>query len=243
MTSKKLKIGIFNFASCEGCIVEILNLEEKLLDLLRYIDIVESRVLGIKGNEQIDVALVEGCITCEEEREKLEEIRNKSKIVVALGDCACSGGKFLFKDFSLEETKLNLPPGKEAYRADAIDKYIKVDYYLRGCPINNQEFVELIKDILLLKQFREKPYSVCSECILYEKDCLIDKGYPCLGPITKGGCNALCPSNNKPCYGCRGLYEDANIDGLIEIFRKRGIEVPEYLNELKNMIKRGEKCE
>ncbi len=228
----KAKVGLFCLSSCEGCMVEILNLEDRLLDLLEYIDIVESRILGVHSEEEIDIAFVEGCVMHEEEEKKIQEIRERSKIVVALGDCACSGGKFLFKDFTFREIEIDLPVTGNKLRADPIDKYVKVDYYLRGCPVSNEEFVELVKDLLLQKIFREKTYSVCSECILFEKDCLIDKGYPCLGPITMGGCKAVCPANGKYCYGCRGLYEDANIDGLIRIFKEKGIEVPTYLFDL-----------
>jgi len=241
MERRKLKIGLFCLSSCEGCMVEILNLEDKLLDLFEYIDIAESRILGIRTEEHLDVAFIEGCVMSDEEAEKLSEIRNRSKIVVALGDCACSGGKFMFKDFAFKGTKLDLPPSRKNVKADPIDKYVSVEYYLRGCPINNEEFLELVNNIILSKIFREKTYSVCAECILYEKDCLIDKGYPCLGPITMGGCNAICPANGKYCYGCRGLYEDANIESLIEIFREKGIEVPKFLFELKEVVVGGEK--
>ena len=44
-----------------------------------------------------------------------------------------------------------------------------------------------------------------------------------MGPITFGGCNALCPSNNIPCYGCRGPLDDSNVDALVELFKEKGV--------------------
>lgn len=235
--NKKVKVGFFSLASCEGCYVDILNLDDKLLDVLKYVEIVESRIFGIpKRSEELDVAFIEGAITCEEEIERAKEIRKRSKIVVALGDCACSGGKFMFKNFGFTGAKINQPPGKENFITEPIDKYIKVDYYLPGCPAKREEFVELVYSLLANRKFAEKPHSVCSECILYENDCLLEKGIPCLGPITQGGCGALCPTNGRGCFGCRGLYEDANIDGLIEAFKKHNIPIPDYLYELQKKL-------
>jgi len=233
----KVKVGIYSLSSCEGCIVQILNLDELLLDILEKIEIVESRILGInKNNGKLDIAIVEGAVISEEELEKLRDIRARSKIVIALGDCACSGGKYLVKDFDVSEIEADLPGGRSKFRSYPLDKFVKVDYYIWGCPINKFDVVETIKNILMNRIVKERSLSVCSECILRETDCLIKKGEPCLGPITRGGCDALCPSNGRFCYGCRGFCEDANIDGLIEVFKEHGIEPPKFLEHMKKMM-------
>ena len=235
----KLKVGFFELSSCEGCMVQILNLEDDLLKILNSLDIVACRILGIKDSgEKIDVSIVEGSVMSDKEKEELLDIRNRSRVLVALGDCACNGGRFIVKDFGFKDIDLRLPRGQEKFMADPLDKYVKVDYYVYGCPIDRQEVAELFKDILLEKKFRAKPYSVCSECILRENDCLLDKNIACLGPITRGGCKAICPTMSRGCFGCRGLAEDANIKSLIEIFEKRGIKVPDYL---RLMLKEGVK--
>ncbi|MHA1616591.1 MAG: NADH:ubiquinone oxidoreductase [Candidatus Njordarchaeales archaeon] len=215
---RTFRIGIYCLSSCEGCVVQILNLEEKILELLNYAEIVDCRVLGIQKNEKVDVALVEGFVSNDEEEEKLRKIREKAEILIALGDCACSGGRFLIKDFN-----------NSGIRADPIDKIVKVNYYLWGCPIDKEEFLHLLKDVLHGKKPREVSKTVCSECILYERECLLDKGILCLGPITRGGCHALCIQNGRNCFGCRGLSDDANIEAFIEILREKGITPPEYL--------------
>ncbi len=226
LIDSKPKVGIFNLSSCEGCIVQILNLGDKLLRLFELIEIVDSRVLGIKKDyDYLDLAIIEGCVMSEEEKEKLVEIRNRSKVLIALGDCAVSANKNFMKDI------VNSP-----VEAKSLRQIVKVDYEIPGCPINSDEFYDKVIEIVMGKKVIDRSITVCSECILFENDCLLDKGLTCLGPITRGGCNALCPSNGRPCFGCRGLSDDANIDALIKAFEERGIPVPLYLSAL-NLIK------
>lgn len=229
---ERMRIGLYSLSSCEGCIVEILNMEDKLLEILKHVEIVDCRLLGITGEGNIDIAFVEGFISSNDEEEKIREIRKKARVLVAMGDCACSGGRFLIKDFG----------EASGIRADPIDKIIKVDYYLWGCPVNSEEFLILLRDIIQDKKPREISKTVCSECVFFEKECLLDKGILCLGPITRGGCNALCLVSNRACFGCRGLSEDANIGGFIKILKEKGIEVPDYLKKLSKVMKLGEKA-
>jgi len=235
----KPKIGIFSLSSCEGCIVQILNLEDDILDILEHLHAVKCRILGVsEKNDQLDIAIVEGAVMSEHEKKKLLEIREKSRILIAIGDCACYGGKFLVKDFGIDEIKISLPRNTEKFIAHPLDKYVKVDYYLYGCPIDKNEALTLFKDLILNRVHVSKSYNVCAECILRENACLLDKGIECLGPITRGGCNAVCPSVGRECIGCRGPAEDANIDSLINIYKERGIKVPDYLLELAKIRKR-----
>jgi len=233
------KVGIFTLSSCEGCIVQILNLEDELIDILKSIDLVDCRVLGEKRDyDVLDVAIVEGAVMSEEEEKELRKIRERCKKLVALGDCACHGGKFIVKDFGISEIRVKLPRGITAFRADPLDRYVKVDYYVYGCPIDKEDFLTLLKDLLLGREYKPASYNVCAECILKENECLLEKGIPCLGPITRGGCKAVCPSNGRECLGCRGPAEDTNVDSLIDIFRKHEIEIPEYIWSLIESMRR-----
>ncbi|OYT30256.1 MAG: NADH:ubiquinone oxidoreductase [Thermofilum sp. ex4484_82] len=234
----KLKIGIFSLSSCEGCLVQMLNLEDYLLEIFENLSLVECRILGVKNGDEIDVAIVEGAVMSDDEEKRLAKIRQKSKILVAFGDCACHGGKFIVKDFDVEEIDTKLPrTGK--FRAYPLDKYVKVDYYVFGCPVDKGEVLDLFKDLLLGRIHVSKSYNVCAECILRENACLLDLGIPCLGPITRGGCKAACPSVGRECIGCRGLAEDANIESLISIMKEKGIEIPEYLYNLQKYARGG----
>ena len=226
---QKPRVGIFNLSSCEGCIVQILNLGEKLLDLLKLFSIVDCRVLGVKEDyNKLDIAIIEGCVMSFEEEVKAREIRERSEIVIALGDCAVSGNINFMKDIT------NTP-----HKSKPLSEVIKVDHEIPGCPISSEEFYRALIDILMGKKITEKSITVCSECVLRENNCLLEKGVPCLGPITRGGCNAICPSNNRPCFGCRGLADDANIDALIKAFRDRNIPISQYLIALNQMKHKG----
>ena len=236
----KPKVGIFSLSSCEGCLVQIVNLEDHLLEIFRRLDIVDCRILGVKKEyDELDVAIVEGAVMSDEEAEELKQIREKSKVLVALGDCACSGGKFIVKDFGVDEISTGLPRKRKVFRADPLDRYVKVDYHLYGCPISKEEFLSLVKDLLLNRTYSPAPYNVCAECILKGNECLLDKGVACLGPIIRGGCGALCPTVGRECIGCRGLSEEPNIESYIEILKDRGLEVPTYLFVLKRRLRGG----
>lgn len=221
-------MGIFNLSSCEGCLVQILNLEDILLNILKTFE-VESRVLGTLGkNEPYDIAFVEGSVMSIEDEMELKKIRGASRILVALGECACHGGNFLVKDFDVDEIN-EIFPGSEKWYSHPIERYVRVDYRIPGCPIDKEEFFTVFKSLLLEKFPEQASFTVCSECILKENSCLIEKGLACMGPITRGGCKAICPTFNRECYGCRGLNDDANIDGLLHTFKEKGISIQPYM--------------
>ncbi|MBC7091706.1 MAG: NADH:ubiquinone oxidoreductase [Nitrososphaeria archaeon] len=224
----KIRVGIFNLSSCEGCLVQILNLEDILLNILKTFE-VECRVLGTIGkSEPYDIAFVEGSVMSIEDEMELKKIRGASRILVALGECACHGGNFLVKDFDVDEIN-EMFPGSQKWYSHPIERYVRVDYRIPGCPIDKEEFFTVFKSLLLEKFPEQASFTVCSECILKENSCLIEKGVACMGPITRGGCKAICPTFNRECYGCRGLNDDANIDGLLHTFKEKGISIQPYM--------------
>ncbi|RLE86989.1 MAG: hypothetical protein DRJ49_07035, partial [Thermoprotei archaeon] len=158
MGEEKVRVGIYSLSSCEGCLVQLLNLEDIILELFENINVVSCRLLGMEGVKKADVAIIEGAVMSKEEEERLKEIRLNSEILVAFGDCACHGGRFIVKDFGLEEADVEIPRvGK--YTAYSLDKFVKVDYYVYGCPVDKEEVLSLFKDIILGKEHRPKPYN------------------------------------------------------------------------------------
>jgi sulfhydrogenase subunit delta len=68
------------------------------------------------------------------------------------------------------------------------------------------------------------PSSVCTECKLRGTTCvMVAYGMPCLGPVTHSGCDALCPSYNRGCFGCYGPKETPNTKSLAEWWSKLGV--------------------
>jgi len=104
-----------------------------------------------------------------------------------------------------------------------IDEFVKVDGYIRGCPMDKVEFLQFMKMTLLGKDFKiyEKP--ICYECNLRETGCLLEKGIECLGPVTYGNCSVMCPHENFACVGCRGPYPDANYEAYYKLLQSKGL--------------------
>ena len=230
--AKKLKAGIFAFTCCEGCQLQILDLWDRLLEVLDFVDI-EFFKLAQEENaiRDMDLAIVEGAIATKKEAKKLEDIRSKSGFLVAIGECAASGGIPAMRTVNVDSFKR---PKGMLPKTTGIDKHVKVDYKLRGCPIEREEFLNLVVGLSVGKVPQEVNEPVCMECNNREIECLMLKGTPCAGPITCAGCNALCPSQNTPCEGCRGTMEDA----ALEQAKDRCLEVGASMRTVANAIQR-----
>ena len=226
----KPKVAIFKFASCSGCQLVFLNCEDELLDILGAIDIAffpEAKRENAEG--PYDIGFVEGAITSPDEVERILEVRRQCKTLVAIGACAFTGGLPSLKNWKkLPWIKSEVYPNPDWIEsletAFGIDAYVRVDAYLKGCPINKAELLELVVSTLLQKTPNLRAHSVCVECKLKENACLLTYGgQACMGPVTNAGCGALCPSNARACFGCYGTSNDANVTSLGEIFEDLGM--------------------
>ena len=220
----KPKIGLFDLTGCNGCLTVLLN-QPEILDIAKVTKIVSFRLASegkIRG--RYDVSFVEGYAGDEEEIEVLKKIRENSNILVALGACACTGGIQTIRNFlNLEEVKEYVYPNSPTIKlveAKPIDAHVKVDFYIPGCPVNGREVVEAVKAFILGKNPEIPNYPVCVECKIRETECVLIKGTPCLGPVTRGGCGAPCPAVGYICDGCRGPVKEANIASEAEILKQ-----------------------
>ena len=84
----KPRVAIFDFACCEGCQLQIVNLEEELIDLVGAVEVVEWREAMSEQSHEYDVAIIEGSITRPEDEHRLQIIRSRAKVIIALGACA-----------------------------------------------------------------------------------------------------------------------------------------------------------
>ncbi|MBN2314517.1 MAG: hypothetical protein JXM79_11350, partial [Sedimentisphaerales bacterium] len=148
----KLKTAIFDFACCEGCQLQIYNMEEEILDLLTLVNPVEWREAMSDKSEDYDVAIIEGSITRREDEKRVKEIREKAKILIALGACATIGGVNKLKNnFEMDDVKEYVygsdarRPHLNTYPTKGVGEVVKVDYNVHGCPINVQEFATIIR--------------------------------------------------------------------------------------------------
>ncbi|MEM2925904.1 MAG: [Fe-Fe] hydrogenase large subunit C-terminal domain-containing protein [Candidatus Bathyarchaeia archaeon] len=153
MEMEKKKIAFFQLGDCGGDELEFLNLDGRALDLLKRAKLVQSTLLGLKDDGPYDIALVEGIVASEEDLKKIKEIREKSKVLVALGSCATLGGLPGLKRNASDEdirsiygnVRLKNPP---IDNLGPLDLFVKIDYYLHGCPVDKEELFSLLKGIL-----------------------------------------------------------------------------------------------
>ena len=235
----KPKIAIFDMASCEGCQLAILNCEDILLDILALVDIVEFREALSEKAPRFDIAFVEGSINREADAERLRDIRARSTHLVSLGACACNGnvqarsnlfapGENLEKVYGRKashrvQTDARFWPLWAHTRVRPLNEVVKVDYELRGCPVDQQEFVHLVKSLILGSIPRFPPRAVCVECKMNGNECVFERGETCMGQITYGGCNAVCVNGGYRCDGCRGGLPQANLQAHRALLRGKGL--------------------
>ncbi len=198
IVNKKPTIAIVSLTCCEGCQVAILDLGERFLNLAQHVKIGDFAFLEEKPEtEKYDVVFVEGAPITEENIARLKDLRQRSKFLAALGACAALGGIAEIKNYQDKNERLRYVyknfEGINNPDIKPLSFYVKVDLEIPGCPINNEEFFKIIKDLMAGIPPKIKQQPVCYECQLKQNECLLQKGEPCLGPIMLGGCGAPCP--------------------------------------------------
>ncbi len=230
------KVGFFELSSCEGCQLQLLNNESTLLDFLDLVKIVNFREAMKESSDAYQIAFVEGSVTRKDEVDRLQKIRHNAELVVALGSCACFGGvnqlKNRFHDLGWVKREVYGDYPIDSQEAQPLSAFIKVDLEIFGCPIKKEEVERIVTNLVLGKEVRHPQYPVCMECKAHENICLFDLGEPCLGPVTRAGCDAWCPSNRLGCWGCRGPAPAANLSELERIVARHDIPLERLLDRL-----------
>lgn len=221
---KKLRTAIYDFTDCEGCEVRLLSIKEKLLDLETAFDIVNWRLVQRACSDgPYDLTIIEGTPVTTDEIGLLKELRKKSHLIVSLGACASIAGIPGILDRNERRRWYERIYGPE-YRprgleALPVSAYVKVDYMIHGCPVDDGELLYVLETLAAGKTPRPRDYAVCFDCKRAGNPCRLINREICLGPVTLGGCGAVCVSGGSACYGCFGLREGANIEGLVRVLR------------------------
>ena len=221
---KKLTVAIYDFTDCEGCEVKLCSLKERLLAFEERFDIVNWR-LGQDACKDgpYDVTVIEGTPVTSTEVALLKELREKSRLIVALGACASIAGVPGIMDRTERERwyRKIYGPGYRAVGVDALplSAHVRVDHMIHGCPVDEDELVRTLEELAAGKKPQYRGYSVCFECKQAGNECRLLNDRICFGPITQGGCKAVCVSGGSPCYGCFGYREEGGIEGLVRILR------------------------
>ncbi len=226
----KPKIAVHKFTSCDGCQLAFLNLGEQLLDVFELADIVHFAEAGVIDPEvPVDVAFVEGSISTPHELERIGKIRANSKYLVAIGACATAGGLQALRNGAHSAEWMGQVYASPQHidtlaEATAIAKHVKVDLELWGCPVNGHQVLAALRSMLFGVAPHAHADKVCAECKRHNTVCLlVTQGVPCMGPVTRTGCGALCPSFGRDCYACYGPAETTNGESLARRFAGLGL--------------------
>lgn len=228
-TRRRPKLAVWKFASCDGCQLSLLNLEDELLAIAEAVEIAYFREATSRASSgPFDLSLVDGSITTPHDAEQIREVRRRSKHLVVLGACATVGGIQALRNFGDVKEFTSLVYAQPEYiqtleHSKGVAEYVPVDFELRGCPPNKHQLLEVVSAFLHGRKPRIASHSVCVECKLRGNVCVMVTGTPCLGPVTHAGCGALCPSYQRGCYGCYGPAETPNTASLGRALRGAGV--------------------
>ncbi len=229
-SSRKPKLAVWKFASCDGCQLSLLDCEDELLAIAGAVEIanfLEASRAVAKG--PYDISLVEGSITTPHDAERIHQVRRASKVLITIGACATAGGIQALRNFKDVREFTSIVYAKPAYietlnKSTPIGDHVFVDFELRGCPINKWQLLEVLSAFLHGRKPNTPACSVCLECKRAGTVCvMVAQGIPCLGPVTHAGCGAICPAYRRGCYGCFGPKETPNPPGLSRQWEQMGV--------------------
>jgi NAD-reducing hydrogenase small subunit len=160
----KARIATIWLDGCSGCHMSFLDLDERLLEIAPLIDVVYSPVVDMKEfPENVDLTLVEGALASEEDLHKIRMVRERSKLVVALGDCAVTGNvPSMRNSFPLAEVlkrgyedNATANPGAPTREVPKLEKkvvplheVVKVDLFVPGCPPSADLIYYVLSEVL-----------------------------------------------------------------------------------------------
>jgi coenzyme F420-reducing hydrogenase gamma subunit len=238
MKPSKPRLGVFKFASCDGCQLSLLDCEDELLAVAGAVEVayfLEATRRPLEG--EFDLTLVEGSISSPEQIEQILDVRRRSRFLVTIGACATAGGIQALRNWGKVDEFLRIVYARPDYiqtlaTSTPIAEHVPVDFELRGCPINKKQLVEVIAAFLAGRRPRVPNHAVCVECKRSGTVCvMVARGTPCLGPVTHAGCGAICPSYDRGCYGCYGPSKGANVVSLGVQIGRLGMQ-PEEVDRL-----------
>jgi coenzyme F420-reducing hydrogenase gamma subunit len=223
-------LAVWKLASCDGCQLTILDCEDELLDLagrVRIAYFLEMSSKKIAG--PYDISIVEGSVTTAEDSRRIREIREASRLLVTVGACATAGGIQALRNFSAPGAYRQAVYAHPEYissldQSTPVGAHVKVDAELPGCPVDRHQLLEVLTAFLAGRRPRLPVHTVCQQCKERGSVCVMVAGRrPCLGPVTRAGCGALCPAVQRGCYGCFGPADDANTTSLARALRDLGM--------------------
>ena len=237
----RASIGVFKFASCDGCQLSLLDLEDELVAVAGAVDLAFFPEMSSNMRKgPYDIGLVEGSVTTHHDASRLHQIRKQCKVLVAIGACSTAGGIQALRNWNDSRKWVSQVYAHPEFietlsMSTPISAHVPVDFELRGCPVNKYQLVEVLSAALAGRKPSIPTYSVCMECKRRGQTCIaVAQGTACLGPATQAGCGAICPAFGRGCYGCFGPAESANTTILADQLLGQGRAPEEVVRMLRS---------
>lgn len=226
----KPRIAVHKFSSCDGCQLAFLNAGEDLLTLDSLVDIVHFAEAGpIDQESHVAIAFVEGSINTREDLERIQQVRATCDLLVTLGACATAGGLQALRNLA-DSPAWHADIYASPEHLDSLDTtmpirdHVHVDFELWGCPVNGAQLLAAVRSLLSGVTPVVEKEKVCMECKRQQAVCvMVTRDIPCMGPVTRTGCGALCPRFGRDCYACFGPSESPNASALGQRFSGLGL--------------------
>lgn len=229
-SATKPKVAVHKFSSCDGCQLAFLNLGDALLEAAELVDFVHFAEAGpLHPDASVDIAFVEGSIATPDDLERIVRVRKQSRLLVTIGACATAGGVQALRNLSNAREWIAAVYARPDYiqsldHSTPIARHVKVDLELWGCPVNGRQVLGALRALLFGVVPTEERDKVCMECKRRQSVCvMVTKGFACMGPVTRTGCGAICPSFERDCYACFGPAENPNTGALARRFEGLGL--------------------
>ncbi len=238
----RVRIAVHKFSSCDGCQLAFINNINAVLELSPWIDIIHFAEAGpCEPEADVDIAFVEGSISTPHDVERIQSVRQHCGFLVSIGACATAGGLQALRNMASHDTWRSAVYASPEYihsldTSTPIAEHVKVDHEIWGCPVNAQQVLQAIQAWLLGGQPEPVYDSVCSECKQHNNTCvMVSQQRPCMGPVTRAGCGALCPGFHRECYGCFGPSDLTNVDALAQQFVDNGLSHKDVAHRFLNI--------
>jgi sulfhydrogenase subunit delta len=229
--AKRLRVAVHKFSSCDGCQLALLNLGPALLAVADRFEILHFAEAGpVDPDAHVDVAIIEGSVSTPDEEARVKRIRAASRQLVTIGACATSGGIQALRNLPHEGDWLGAVYASPQYieslaNVRAISAVVKVDLELWGCPVTSVQVLAALRALGSGVLPVNEADKVCVECKRAQTVCvMVTRQAPCLGPVTRSGCGAICPRYGRDCYGCFGPSDTPNTAALAR--RLAGLGLP-----------------
>lgn len=161
---KKVRLATVWLDGCSGCHMSALDIDEAILNVARRADLVYGPLVDAQEfPKQVDVTLVEGGVSSQEDLEKIRAVRQRSRLVVSLGDCAVAGNisalrnqmpaRKLLERIYVEGAQANRVVPSEGVpallrQAVPVHEFVKVDLHVPGCPPSAKAISFVLNELL-----------------------------------------------------------------------------------------------